>query len=75
MLVYRVCTKEEALAQVKGEQYSIPTSQQVLKSANPGFHVTMVPEFWRRVLNGHFNNNGLGMRDDYTLLLDIPDDT
>jgi hypothetical protein len=73
MQIYRVCHRVEAKAQISGQPYVIPPSQKVVQSLNAGFHATLVPEYWRRILNHHMRESGLGLRYEYTLLLEIPD--
>lgn len=74
MLVYRVCSKSEAESQVVGQPYRVPTTTtKAVASANAGFHATLVPEHWRRILNGHMAKQGVGFRYTHTLLLEIPD--
>jgi hypothetical protein len=75
MLVYRVCGKEEAARQREGQLYTFPATTQVIASTHPGFHVTMVPEEWRRILNRQMKEQHLGFRYTHTLLLEIPENS
>ncbi len=72
---YRVCSKSEAEVQQVGKFYRIPSTVKVVHSAHSGFHATLVPEHWRRILNHHMCEQGLGSRYTHTLLLEIPDDS
>jgi len=47
----------------------------VVRSSQPGLHATLVPEYWRRILNSQMAGLGLGFRYTYTLLLEIPADS
>jgi hypothetical protein len=74
LLVYRVCGRQEVRMLQIGEHYRLGQPPAV-RSTQPGLHATLVPEYWRRILNRQMANLGLGFRYTHSLLLEIPADT
>jgi hypothetical protein len=71
LYVYRVCGRQEARQQQVDAVYRIG-SPPVAHSTQPGLHATLIPEYWRRILNRQMASLGLGFRYTHTLLLEIP---